>query len=104
MSLLTAEGVIRNARAAAEKPPFSTTRANTSISAVRLVSERDIVNLYHRCWSIRSSNSSRAAALCHRGRSDEPEIIMEYRRLGSSDLKVPALSFGAGTFGGSGPL
>src|SRR4051812_24912518 len=29
---------------------------------------------------------------------------MEYRRLGSSDLKVPALSFGAGTFGGSGPL
>jgi len=31
-------------------------------------------------------------------------MIMEYRRLGSSDLKVPALSFGAGTFGGSGPL
>ena len=29
---------------------------------------------------------------------------MEYRTLGSSDLKVPALSFGAGTFGGSGPL
>ncbi|RUU00189.1 aldo/keto reductase [Mesorhizobium sp. USDA-HM6] len=29
---------------------------------------------------------------------------MEYRRLGASDLKVPALSFGAGTFGGSGPL
>ena len=29
---------------------------------------------------------------------------MEFRRLGSSDLKVPALSFGAGTFGGSGPL
>jgi aryl-alcohol dehydrogenase-like predicted oxidoreductase len=29
---------------------------------------------------------------------------MEYRQLGSSDLKVPALSFGAGTFGGSGPL
>jgi aryl-alcohol dehydrogenase-like predicted oxidoreductase len=29
---------------------------------------------------------------------------MEYRRLGSSGLKVPALSFGAGTFGGSGPL
>jgi aryl-alcohol dehydrogenase-like predicted oxidoreductase len=29
---------------------------------------------------------------------------MEYRNLGSSDLKVPALSFGAGTFGGSGPL
>jgi aryl-alcohol dehydrogenase-like predicted oxidoreductase len=29
---------------------------------------------------------------------------MEYRKLGSSDLKVPALSFGAGTFGGSGPL
>jgi aryl-alcohol dehydrogenase-like predicted oxidoreductase len=26
------------------------------------------------------------------------------RNLGSSDLKVPALSFGAGTFGGSGPL
>jgi aryl-alcohol dehydrogenase-like predicted oxidoreductase len=29
---------------------------------------------------------------------------MEYRRLGSSGLKVPALSFGAGTFGGRGPL
>src|SRR5262245_4190968 len=29
---------------------------------------------------------------------------MEYRRLGQSGLKVPALSFGAGTFGGSGPL
>ena len=29
---------------------------------------------------------------------------MEYRRLGASGLKVPALGFGAGTFGGSGPL
>jgi aryl-alcohol dehydrogenase-like predicted oxidoreductase len=29
---------------------------------------------------------------------------METRKLGSSDLKVPVLSFGAGTFGGSGPL
>ncbi|WP_129668415.1 aldo/keto reductase [Phytoactinopolyspora endophytica] len=29
---------------------------------------------------------------------------MEYRRLGESGLKVPALSFGAGTFAGSGPL
>jgi aryl-alcohol dehydrogenase-like predicted oxidoreductase len=29
---------------------------------------------------------------------------MEYRRLGASGLKVPALSFGAGTFAGSGPL
>ncbi|MBC7147996.1 MAG: aldo/keto reductase [Rhizobium sp.] len=29
---------------------------------------------------------------------------MEYRRLGASGLRVPALSFGAGTFGGSGPL
>lgn len=29
---------------------------------------------------------------------------MDYRRLGSSGLKVPALSFGAGTFGGKGPL
>jgi aryl-alcohol dehydrogenase-like predicted oxidoreductase len=29
---------------------------------------------------------------------------MEYRRLGASGLKVPALAFGAGTFGGSGPL
>ena len=29
---------------------------------------------------------------------------MEYRRLGHSGLKVPALSFGAGTFGGQGPL
>lgn len=29
---------------------------------------------------------------------------MEHRRLGASGLKVPALSFGAGTFGGQGPL
>ncbi|MFD9379444.1 aldo/keto reductase [Streptomyces sp. NPDC059999] len=29
---------------------------------------------------------------------------MEYRRLGASGLQVPALSFGAGTFGGQGPL
>jgi aryl-alcohol dehydrogenase-like predicted oxidoreductase len=29
---------------------------------------------------------------------------MEYRHLGASGLKVPALSFGAGTFGGQGPL
>ncbi|WP_417774310.1 aldo/keto reductase, partial [Stappia sp.] len=29
---------------------------------------------------------------------------MEYRSLGNSGLKVPVLSFGAGTFGGSGPL
>jgi aryl-alcohol dehydrogenase-like predicted oxidoreductase len=29
---------------------------------------------------------------------------MEYRQLGASGLKVPALSFGTGTFGGSGPL
>jgi aryl-alcohol dehydrogenase-like predicted oxidoreductase len=29
---------------------------------------------------------------------------MEYRQLGGSGLKVPVLSFGAGTFGGNGPL
>ncbi|MBZ9935592.1 aldo/keto reductase [Mesorhizobium sp. BR1-1-16] len=29
---------------------------------------------------------------------------MDYRSLGRSGLKVPVLSFGAGTFGGSGPL
>jgi aryl-alcohol dehydrogenase-like predicted oxidoreductase len=29
---------------------------------------------------------------------------MEYRQLGNSGLRVPVLSFGAGTFGGSGPL
>ncbi|KXF76645.1 aldo/keto reductase [Paramesorhizobium deserti] len=29
---------------------------------------------------------------------------MEYRHLGASGLKVPVLSFGAGTFGGQGPL
>jgi aryl-alcohol dehydrogenase-like predicted oxidoreductase len=29
---------------------------------------------------------------------------MEYRRLGASGLRVPALSFGAGTFGGAGEL
>ena len=29
---------------------------------------------------------------------------MEYRFLGNSGFKVPALGFGAGTFGGKGPL
>jgi aryl-alcohol dehydrogenase-like predicted oxidoreductase len=29
---------------------------------------------------------------------------MDYRKLGNSGLKVPALSFGTGTFGGQGPL
>ena len=29
---------------------------------------------------------------------------MDYRQLGNSGLRVPVLSFGAGTFGGSGPL
>ena len=29
---------------------------------------------------------------------------MQYRRLGASGLKVPVLSFGAGTFAGRGPL
>ncbi|MBX5212789.1 MULTISPECIES: aldo/keto reductase [unclassified Rhizobium] len=29
---------------------------------------------------------------------------MEHRKLGASGLRVPVLSFGAGTFGGSGPL
>jgi aryl-alcohol dehydrogenase-like predicted oxidoreductase len=31
-------------------------------------------------------------------------VAMEYRSLGASGLKVPVLSFGAGTFGGRGPL
>jgi aryl-alcohol dehydrogenase-like predicted oxidoreductase len=31
-------------------------------------------------------------------------MIMEYRNLGASGLKVPVLSFGTGTFGGQGPL
>ena len=30
--------------------------------------------------------------------------MMEYRKLGRSDLKVPVLRFGNGTFGGQGPL
>ena len=29
---------------------------------------------------------------------------MDYRRLGASGFKVPALSFGTGTFGGQGEL
>lgn len=29
---------------------------------------------------------------------------MEYRFLGESGFKVPVLSFGAGTFGGKGPI
>jgi aryl-alcohol dehydrogenase-like predicted oxidoreductase len=32
------------------------------------------------------------------------EMIMEYRNLGASGLKVPALSFGTSTFGGAGPF
>jgi aryl-alcohol dehydrogenase-like predicted oxidoreductase len=31
-------------------------------------------------------------------------VRVDYRRLGASGLKVPVLSFGAGTFGGQGPL
>lgn len=34
----------------------------------------------------------------------ERGLVMEYRRLGASGLQVPELSFGAGTFGGRGPL
>jgi aryl-alcohol dehydrogenase-like predicted oxidoreductase len=34
----------------------------------------------------------------------EGNTLMEHRRLGASGLHVPALSFGAGTFGGRGPL
>ncbi len=32
------------------------------------------------------------------------EALLEYRQLGASGLRVPALSFGTGTFGGTGPL
>jgi aryl-alcohol dehydrogenase-like predicted oxidoreductase len=34
----------------------------------------------------------------------EWRTTMEYKRLGASGLKVPLLSFGTGTFGGTGPL
>jgi aryl-alcohol dehydrogenase-like predicted oxidoreductase len=34
----------------------------------------------------------------------EEEIVMDYRQLGASGLKVPVLSLGTGTFGGSGEL
>jgi aryl-alcohol dehydrogenase-like predicted oxidoreductase len=38
-------------------------------------------------------------------RAPSPEnAVMDYRHLGRSGFKVPALSFGAGTFGGKGPL
>src|SRR5690606_42163857 len=43
ISLLTADGVMRSWRAAAEKLPASTTRANTSISPERLISGLAIV-------------------------------------------------------------
>jgi len=42
------------------------------------------------------------AYLCLQRQSKE--IIMDYRQLGASGLRVPVLSFGAGTFGGKGPL
>src|SRR5690606_34547916 len=35
---------------------------------------------------------------------DQEERAMEYRVLGASGFKVPVLGFGAGTFGGKGPL
>jgi aryl-alcohol dehydrogenase-like predicted oxidoreductase len=38
------------------------------------------------------------------GRRTLAGMDMEYRRLGASGLKVPALSFGAATFGGRGPF
>src|SRR6185312_5553095 len=34
--------------------------------------------------------------------SNDEEAVMDYRRLGASGLRVPALSFGTGTFGGKG--
>jgi aryl-alcohol dehydrogenase-like predicted oxidoreductase len=36
--------------------------------------------------------------------SERKKDMMDYRSLGKSGLKVPVLSFGAGTFGGKGPL
>jgi aryl-alcohol dehydrogenase-like predicted oxidoreductase len=42
--------------------------------------------------------------LTTRSRRSGKVFDMEFRRLGASGLKVPALSFGAGTFGGRGPL
>src|ERR1044072_3744107 len=39
-----------------------------------------------------------------RGRRRRTLAGMEHRRLGASGLKVPALSFGAATFGGRGPF
>ena len=48
-SLLTAEGVIRSARAASEKPPSSTARTKTSISPERLTSGRGTMTSTHRC-------------------------------------------------------
>jgi aryl-alcohol dehydrogenase-like predicted oxidoreductase len=37
-------------------------------------------------------------------RHSEWDNGMDYRQLGSSGLRVPVLSFGAATFGGTGPL
>ncbi|WP_449579260.1 hypothetical protein [Paracoccus mutanolyticus] len=47
-ALLTAEGVMRAARAAGEKPPSSTTRTNTSISPDRLTSSRAMMSSSHK--------------------------------------------------------
>src|SRR5882724_2073476 len=74
------------------------------------------LGLRHCHWSPRRSLSSASASRCGactsiadlfqqpRNRQPTGKANMQYRNLGASGLKVPALSFGAGTFGGEGPL
>ncbi len=63
-----------------------------------------------RCGAARSIAALRPAAGLHADEGLTPafhlrkeENTMEYRFLGRSGFKVPALGFGAGTFGGTGP-
>src|SRR3546814_86941 len=99
---LTAEGVSPRQRPAADKLPSAMVAAKTSIDRARspppsifaFISK--ILRLYRR-YSGKGDESIYAFNAIERW-------IMEYRQLGSSGLRVPALSFGTGTFGGQGPL
>src|SRR5690242_6890517 len=100
---LTADGVRSSRRPAAEKLPVSITAANVSSARARsaplaIFAFKSKILRVLGCY--RSGHPSPICALPYQSKG----TVMEYRQLGSSGLRIPALSFGTGTFGGRGPL